>query len=404
MIEPKHPDATAPDDIADKLVEPEEPGWFERLGIRYFHKLAAQEHDRYDLARDDDQMAAMVRQVTWINAFWAFAIGALSAGATVFTEEYFRPVYLPETVTDHPLINQVWLYSWVGGVTAIMTGAEFVVLFLVSIRAVFFIARITGHNRLHLENAQPGVSIPNLLSRAALEIPDPVRHVLGIDPLARVSRRRMILIGLLYKLKIFASNVLGKLILKRFVGKGVLRVSAAWISVPITGFWNGFVVWKVAREARMRLFGNLLANYLVTEVITPAKMARLSERARMGCIRAIGNSVVLTQNAHPNMIILMIQLCKVFQIQEGDHLDSWDHFLADLESVAEHERFFILDLLSISTAFDGKLSRLERKTLPEAFGEHTVVYMQRIRKLSDLMHKGRLHAARELCDLDFEAG
>ncbi|MCB1317562.1 MAG: hypothetical protein KDK27_16475, partial [Leptospiraceae bacterium] len=315
-----------------------------------------------------------------------------SAAGSVITEVYFEGA-------------DWWiLYGWVGAVTAILTGAEFVVLFLVSIRAVFFIARITGHNKLHMQQANPGVQIPNLLARAALEIPDPVRHVLGIDPLSRVSRRKMILIGLLYKLKVFASNVLGKLILKRFIGKGVLRVSAAWISVPITGFWNAFVVWKVAREARLRLFGNLLANYMVNDVITEDKLNRLSPRARIACIRAVGNSVVLTQNAHPNMIILMIQLCKLLKITRGENLDSWEHFLADLDAVEAHERFFILDLLSISTAFDGKLSRLERKTLPEAFQEHTEIYFKRIAQLRDLMVNGRLYRARELCQLDFEPG
>jgi hypothetical protein len=376
------------------LIEPEEPGWFEKLGINYFKKLSRDESDRYEMARTDDEMAAMVRKTTLTNASIAFIIGAVSAGGTVAVEQNHQSIGSSMLVT----------YGWSGAVTALLTGVEFLVLFLVSIRVVFFIARITGHSRLHTEAGKPDVEIPNLLARAALEIPDPVRHIMGIDPMKRVSKKMMVIVGLLYKLKIMASNVLGKLVLKRLLGKGAFRVLATWVSVPITGLWNAFVVIKVAREARMRLFGNLLANYLVTEIITKEKLDRLSPRARLACVRAVGNSVVLTQNYHPNMLILVIRLVKLLDIQEGQDLDDWDLFLTDLQAIQEHERFFVLDLLSISTAFDGRLSRLEKRELPHAFGEHTDIYFKRIKELRDLMMNGRLYRARELCQLDFKPG
>jgi hypothetical protein len=75
-----------------------------------------------------------------------------------------------------------------------------------------------------------------------------------------------------------------------------------------------------------------------------------------------------------------------------------------LAQVKETERYFILDLLSVSAAFDGQLSRLEKHHLPEAFKELTDIYMQRIRKLTSMLISGRLHAAKELCKLDFSPG
>ncbi len=61
-------------------------------------------------------------------------------------------------------------------------------------------------------------------------------------------------------------------------------------------------------------------------------------------------------------------------------------------------------LLCVSAAFDGHLSALEREHLPEAFGEHTDVYMRRIEELIAALLNGRLHKAKDLCKLDFEAG
>ncbi len=385
-----------------EILNEEKPGWFERCGIWYFHRLENKHKDNLSgpsIARTDNEMVFSVRRVTLTGSLIAFLIGGLSAGGSVWTEDIARG----EGLTD------LFVYAWVGGVTAILTLIEFAVLFWVSIRTVYAIAVITGHNRMMKETDRMALVIPNLLSRAALEIPDPVRHLFGIDPMARVSKKKMLVIGLLYKLKIMASNVLAKLVLKRVIGKGAFRfgsaaVNVAYISVPITGLWNALVTIKVAREARLRLFGNLLAAYMADEVITEEKLSVLSPAARIGCMQAVGNSVVLTQNYHPNMVILLLRLASVLKINEGHKLEDWDIFLKTLSSVSEKEKFFLLDLLAVSTAFDGKLSPLEKRMLPEAFQENTDVYMKRIKKLKQCMENGRLNDAKKLCMLDFEAG
>jgi hypothetical protein len=63
-----------------------------------------------------------------------------------------------------------------------------------------------------------------------------------------------------------------------------------------------------------------------------------------------------------------------------------------------------LDLLSVSAAFDGQLSKLEKHHLPEAFKELTNVYMERTEKLTVCLLQGQLHAAKVLCTLDFDPG
>jgi hypothetical protein len=72
--------------------------------------------------------------------------------------------------------------------------------------------------------------------------------------------------------------------------------------------------------------------------------------------------------------------------------------------VEKHERYFLLDLLCVASAFDGKLSRLEKHHLPEAYQELTDVYMQRSQKLTNMLVAGQLHAATALCTLDFNPG
>jgi hypothetical protein len=58
----------------------------------------------------------------------------------------------------------------------------------------------------------------------------------------------------------------------------------------------------------------------------------------------------------------------------------------------------------VSAAFDAHLLRLERYYLPQAFGEHTEIYMLRIEELNQALLNEHLHKAKQLCKLDFEPG
>lgn len=380
--------------MQDKFLIHEEPNFYERLGLWYFRRLSEKDRQRGRVTplRNDNELARASRRITVFGFIIAFAVGGISAGGSVYTELQF----------EHAAI--VTKYSWLIGVTVILTAIEFAVLFWVSIRTVFFIARITGHNLIEDKNQLLQSFIPHILTRAALEIPDPVEKVLGIDPFARVSKKKMLVIGILYKLKVAISNVLAKLFLRRVAGKSILRVSVAYISVIITGLWNALVLFRVVRDARLRLFGNLIAKNLVEVIITPEKLSRLSSKAREGCIRAVGNSVVIAQRYHPNMLILLLRLSDILNITEGEDLDNWESFLRTLLEVSDEERYFLLDLLCVATAFDGKVSRLERRVLHQAFGEHTAIYFKRIFRLKKLMLSGRLHEAISLTELDFQPG
>ncbi len=278
-------------------------------------------------------------------------------------------------------------------------------MFWLGLKTVYSLACLTGHNQTQKGSCLPGDdAVPNILARAALEVPDPVVHYLGIDPLKHLSRSRLVLIAALYKTKVILSSMLVKFILIRLFGKGEVRFAFSWVAIPITGFWDAFTLYKVAREARLRLFGNKLAEHIVTNLLTDDFIEQLSPKAREGAIRAVATMMVLAQHYHPNMLVLLIKLANTFEVDEQCEYDNWDDFLALLEEVDADERYFLLDLLSVSAAFDGHLSRLEQYHLPQAFKELTDVYMERSEKLKTLLLNGQLHAAKELCTLDFNPG
>jgi hypothetical protein len=369
----------------------------ERQGVRYYGQLA--QRQRVKLSSPNELPPdTVLRRKSALITFWgglvAFLIGAGTTVITVWVEVEFER-------------ELAWYsyYSLQGSITILLLIVELAVLFWVAVRTVHALARLAGLTHTDDEPLLPGPdNVPNLLARAALEIPDPVVQFMGIDPLRKASKLKLVATGVLYKAKIFLSNAGAKFLAQRILGKGAARVSVSWVAVPITGLWNWLVLWKVAREARLRLFGYWLVHHLTREVLTEDRFLHMSTRGKLVCIRAVAVTMVLTQRYHPNMLMLLNRLATLLNIQDGDDYDNLAVFYDELHKLEPHERWFVLDLLCVAVAMDGRLTKLERKYLQEAFGEHTEQYYTRIRHLVKQLRRGSLHEALADARLDFVPG
>ena len=378
----------------------EPPGFLERSGVQYYRKLAASRQadsagmPGLEELPPDAVLQSRTRQVALWSSLLAAGFGAASSALPVWFELRFA----------QGLDAGAYYSAWVL-LTLACTLIEFIALFWLSLLAVHRISAITGHRPEEDDPYLPGDdAVSNLLARAALELPDPIVRYLGVDPMKHVSSSKLFLVGLLYKAKVLLTTVAAKFILQRFGGKMASRVGLAWVSVPVTALWNAIVMYQVIKEARLRLYGHRLAYYLIEDVVTDEFASRLSPAAREGAIRAISTMMVMTQNYHPNMLILLYQFSRDLAVEDQSNYDEWDAFITLLERVKPEERFFLLDLLCVAAAFDGKVSKLQRQQLPHAFGEHTQLYMGRIQRLQNYLISGQIHAARRECQLDFLPG
>ncbi|HWZ23481.1 MAG TPA: hypothetical protein VNW06_12550 [Cytophagaceae bacterium] len=363
----------------------------ENFGVYYLKSLQKDKRNAPPLS--DKDLVWNVRLLTVKGIVFSALIGFASAFVTVYTDEYFEK-------------SGFWLhYGMLSLNTIVATIIEFYVLFIIALRTVNSIADLTNTKYTNEQFTEDGpFNIINILARAAMEIPDPPIKVLDIDPFKKISKSKLVIAGFVYKLKIFLSNFLMRLILRPLIGKTFLRVSVSFVSVPITGLWNSFILYKVAREARLRIFGNILASDISKNMFNDVLLTRLSPLARVGCLRAIANAVVLTQNYHPNMIILLMRFKELLGIEEPDNFDDWDLFLQTLDKVNDEERYTILDILTIAAAFDGKISKLERIHLKEAYKEYSDIYFERLEKLTYMLTKGNLQEAIKLCEIDGKPG
>ena len=380
--------------LANHFQIPEtKPSLLERFGLYYLNLFKKRDltHTAFDFT--DEELSVKVKHITVKGIILSALTGVVLVFPTVWVDHYF---------TDSPW----WIhYGWVSCITLVSVAIEFYLLFVIALKAVYEVSDIINMHAIPKDFLNTGVfGVKNILARTALELPDPELKILGIDPFERISKKNLLVLGLLYKAKIFLTNFLLKYSLKFSVGQTLLGVPILYEALPVEAFWNGVVLKRVVHEARLRLFGYALANHIADNVIHEKLLEQLSPEARVGCMRAIGNAVVMAQNYHPNMIILLLQFQKLLNINDENKYDDWDLFLETLQQVTENERNFLLDLFTVSVAFDGKISALESKNLRAVYGKDYDLFHPRLVQLTHYLRAGKLNAAFSLCKLDFNAG
>jgi len=369
------------------------PSTLERFGLYYLNFFTRVEstHNVFDLT--DEELTKRVSSITTKGIILSSLIGLVCVFPTVWVDVHF---------SKQPLMVH---YGWVIGATIIATLIEFYVLFIIALKAVHEVSEIINMHAKQTELVTDGLfSVLHILSRTALELPDPELKILGIDPFKRISKKNLFILGLLYKAKIIVTNFVLKYGLLLTIGSTIWGIPIIYESLLVECFWNGVVIRRVVHEARLRLFGFALANQIALNVTNDKILEQLSPLAKSGCLRAIGNAVVMSKNYHPNMIILLIRFQEILQITEENKYDDWDLFVDTLKNVTEKERNFLLDLFTVAAAFDGKLSSIELESLRSAYGKDHDLYKPRLLQLTKHLKEGQLNAALDLCKLDFIAG
>ena len=369
------------------------PSRLERFGLFYLDlfKRLDTNHSVFDLT--DAQITKRTKRITWKGIILSSIVGIVCVFPTVWVDVYFE--------------NKPWYvhYGWVTVVTILSIVIEFYLLFIIALKAVYQVSKIINIHATEDELVENELfSVKIILARAALELPDPELKILGIDPFKRVNKKNLLVLGLLYKAKIFLTNLVSKYALRLISDKTIFGVSILYEALFVEAFWNGVVIVRVIKEARLRLFGFALANKIALETLNENDLQQLSPLAKVGCLRAIGNAVVMTKNYHPNMIILLFRFQQMLHITKENKYDDWNLFLETLNTVSEKERNFLLDLFTVSAAFDGKLSDLEEENLKTVYGKDYGIYHSRLVKLTACLKEGKLNEALSLCKLDFVVG
>lgn len=345
------------------------PPLLERVGVQYFERRATalpvvQATDAVHYLNPEERAGLRRVQVGAVSR--SALAGAVSATVSAVAELYANSI-VPE---DVPLWSLGSLHFWaiVGGATAAASVVEILFIYWDTLRSVHQLAHVAGLNVFGPHGRGEHRAIAAALARAALELPNPIDGNVHVDPLRESSKAMLLLASLAYKAKIGVTNFLFKLLVRRLLGRVLVRSAlntlVPFVAVPITALWNGVVTRKVLEEAKLRAMGPSAAEELVGLVF--AEAPALSEAGRRAAVRAIAAAIVRTQDLHPNVVALLEEVRE----QAGDtgnaELDDVGEFLESLPALPPGELRVALRLLAVAIAVDGKVTAKETRLYGDA--------------------------------------
>ncbi|MEM7035665.1 MAG: hypothetical protein AAF570_01725 [Bacteroidota bacterium] len=307
------------------------------------------------------QERADLRKIQRNAVLRAALAGALSAGIAVLVGVLLEPM-LGEDPSDPPS-DKYWLYlGAVTGVSIIATLNEIAFLYWDALRSVHALSAKAGLDLFPEQEESSAVA--TALVRAALELPNPPDDLEGVNPQREVSKARLLIGTLVYKLKATASNFLIKALVRRVVGRSGFRAWMEITAVPVYAVWNAIICYWVLRQARIRAMGPSAVVEFTHHIFEDQQ--NMSREAQLEAFRAVGASIVRTVDLHPNLIALMRTLESRFGDPGEVIIDNSELFLKNLTKVPPDEQDAVLRMLALASIIDGKFQRRERILMRKA--------------------------------------
>lgn len=337
-----------------------------RLALAYFERrerdLPAPESEDAVHYLNPKERAA-IRRVARGMVIRAAAAGALSAAIAAAVEVLAMP--LAEAATPDGTAR---FWGLVGLATVLASLVEIGFLYWDGLRSVHALARAAG---LVLSREGAEAELPLAMARVALELPNPRVQPYGIDPLREVSRWRLVIAGLVYKAKIGVTNFVLKALVRRVLGRAVVRAWLPFVGVPVTAAWNAWVAWTIVREATLRVMGPSAAFELTAALLDRGPPP--SEALKEAVLRALATSIVKKQDFHPNLGAFLEAVVARVGLRSDPDLDDPAVFLQRLAALPPEEGAVVVRALAIGAVLDGRVTKRERETLLRAAAAAKVV-------------------------------
>jgi hypothetical protein len=361
----------------------------ERVGLQFMRRqpsippVAPADDPIHVLNPDERRALSRIERHAVIRAALAGALSATASAIASMLAHISHPVD-GVNVSWH---NLVTYWGWVGAVTLVASVIEIAFLYWDALRAVHRMACAAG---LQFDRAAERASdheVLATLTRAALELPNPLNPFDGIDPRRETSAIVVVLISALYKAKVALTTFIVKALLRGALGRAAARAILDFAAVPVTALWDAIVCLYVLREARLRILGPSAVLELLQ---TGTQFGSISRDGWQLAERAVASAIVRTRDFHPNHLALLNALGERQPIEEVSEPDDTERFVRDLPRLPATEQAFVLRVLVAAAILDGRVTRAERRLLKQAFSAcQRQLDLQQVAKLVSTFRAGQ---------------
>ncbi|MBL0955387.1 MAG: hypothetical protein IBJ01_11520 [Leptospira sp.] len=354
------------------------PGILEQWGRRVLISLRTLTKEQK--SEGEKGFSKVSKRLLFWGSFWSFWIGFFPSVLFVYLSVYLPPI----SYESFSKVSYEGLF-WFVSLLTIVTVIEFYLLFRLGFYLSYQMAKAAD---VELADEPELITpIPGMMARLVLEIPDPRIRLYGIDPYKHLNERALFFRTLLYKSKVFLSNIFAKLMLKVILGRTSLRFLIEYISGPITGIWDAVTTYMILFELRKRIITRKLADSILLQIKAKNRNPKLIESV----LRTVALSIVYTKTFHPNFEYLLFGLLGLLPKRANlQNLDDWEHFVLSLQGLTTEEKKWPVSIFAICASFDGKLNAEELNAF-EGLSDHSPTWiLERVRFLSATIQKGEL--------------
>ncbi len=331
---------------------------FERLGLRWM--LGRTRSDRPPLSHWPEDVLGSIRKTKRSTLIQAGFLGAAS-GTLFGVTELGLLAWFGE---DREGSDQ-WLYWVMFAVFGLLiSAAEIAVLYWRILRAAGRIGTLAG---LDMDRDDVERMIVLGMSRAALDMPNPRAEVHGVDPYSRLPRWKLIMYAVFYRLKVGATSMMVRLIMRRILARAAIRSIIPFAAIGVYAFWNIIITHWILREAHIRAAGPTALHDL--DELTKDDCSTLEQNERQLIFKAVGETVILSQDAHPNYVLLLGQILDGCDLDPDKIEGEWDNQVLKENKPNDKTRLVLLRTLTTATVLRGSPRKAQRKFLAEV-AEH----------------------------------
>ncbi len=319
-----------------------------RLGHRWLSARAVQKATATQAVHllDDDERRAIAK-IHRAAVVRAAVVGACSSGAAAIAEI---------AVSDRQESDPVFFWGVVVGVSVVAAVCEIALLSVDALRSVHKLVSAAG---AVIDDDERRELTLQALARAALDVPNPIDGRPGLDPLTETKKWQLVVVALLYKAKVSATNMVVKLVVRRAFSRAAVRSFLPLAAIPGTALWNAFVCHRMLEEARLRVFGPSLVDDVVARVLPATASPALLECS----LRAVACCVAKSADLHPNLDLLGLALVR----RAGRGIDavgrvaSANEFAAAVAALDDADKDAAAAVLVAAVAIDGRVKKRERQ-------------------------------------------
>jgi len=358
----------------------------ESLGLKHllrFDKSWQDEQiERYLELPCDDVLRHNTRRII----YKAVALASLIGAVTTLPGVWFQ-------ITQYTSYDTFSFYLYFSLLTILFVGIEIALLYHIAIESVHRLLSLAGYRED--ERFPDGFDTKKIMVRAVLEIEDPAIEYLGIDPERYTSRIWLIVRAFLYKAKVALTTFIVKTLLKKIATRYGVRSGFIWIETPVTAMWDGIVMYRVLREAKMRLYGRWLVYHVVYDLVHKYQITDCNRATQEAILRAISVMIVLSKNYHPNSYLLLLHLNHYFGIRELEDGDEISKLLLFLSSASQKEKQLISTVATVVAVLDGNLTRAKKNAIVEICKKDAIKQSMKAQTIYDALHQDSPHYALE---------